>query len=72
MMASMASRRFFLVKRAFKRVIDLQKLDVMAPCQFSRHCLEFLIEEKEASHCENIALPKSFAIVLCQVAGKAF
>ena len=54
--APMGILSFFLIKRTFKRIINLQEFNIMAPGQNSRHCLEFWVEQIEPAHRKDIAL----------------
>ena len=69
--APMLRLTFFFIKRAFKRIIYLQKFNVMAPCQKVRQRLTFWIGQIKPSHIDYITMTEAFAISICQISGKS-
>ena len=55
--------RFPFVKCPFLRIINLEKLDIMAPGQKSGHCLDFWIKQIKPAHAKNIASSKTVSIL---------
>ena len=53
---------FFFIKRTFEWIIYLQKFNIMAPCQFCRHCLQNWVGQVHFPHFINIAQAESAAI----------